>query len=305
MPTLKPTVDVIIVNYNAGNYLKTCLDSLKSCSKRNFRLHVTVVDNKSSDDSIELIRGGKFSWLSIVKNSENVGFAAGCNIGIRKSKGSYILLLNPDTKVSKDTIAKMVDFLKVHPKAGIVTAKLVLSDGKIDPASHRGFPTPWASFTYFLGLEKLFPDNPKFSQYHLWSRPLNKVHEIDSPSGAFMLIKKEVIIKIGLLDEDFFMYAEDIDFSYRAKKAGFQIFYNPSSLVVHAKGISSGIKKHSEKTSKATIETRIRTSKHFYETMKIFYHKHYANSYPKFLEILIFTFIDVKKNLKIFKLKHF
>ncbi len=301
---VKPTVDIVIVNYNAGIYLKNCIFSLKASLKSNFKLNCIVVDNASSDDSISQIKHLKLPWLTIINHPENVGFAAGCNIGIKKSKGSYVLLLNPDTKVSKDTIVKMVDFLSIHPKAGIVTPKLVLSNGQIDPASHRGFPTPWVSFSYFIGLEKFFPSNPKFSQYHMWYKSMDKVHEIDSPSGAFMLIKKEVINKIGLLDEDFFMYAEDIDFSYRAKKAGFQIFYNPSSIVLHTKGISSGIKKHSEKKSKASIETRLRTSKHFYETMKIFYHKHYSQQYPKLLEILIFLFIDIKKNIKIFQLKY-
>ncbi len=301
---IKPTVDVVIVNYNAGLYLKTCILSLKTCLKHNFKLNCVVVDNASTDESIDLIQAMKLPWLKIIKNSQNTGFAAGCNIGIKRSKGSYVLLLNPDTKVSKDTISKMVDFLKIHPKAGIVSAKLVLSDGKIDPASHRGFPTPWASFTYFAGLEKFFPSSPKFSQYHQWYKSLDKVHEIDSPSGAFMLIKKEVFNKIGLLDEDFFMYAEDIDFSYRTKQAGFQIFYNPSSTVLHTKGISSGIKKHSEKKSKASIETRVRTTRHFYETMKIFYQKHYSNKYPKILKNLVFIFIDLKKTVKIIQLKY-
>ena len=220
----KPTVDIVIVNYNAGIYLKNCIFSLKACLKSNFKLNCIVVDNASSDDSISQIKHLKLPWLTIINYPENVGFAAGCNIGIKKSKGSYVLLLNPDTKVSKDTIVKMVDFLSIHPKAGIVTPKLVLSNGQIDPASHRGFPTPWASFSYFIGLEKFFPSNPKFSQYHMWYKSMDKVHEIDSPSGAFMLIKKEVINKIGLLDEDFFMYAEDIDFSYRAKKQAFRFF---------------------------------------------------------------------------------
>lgn len=301
---VKPTVDIIIVNYNAGIYLTNCLNSLKSCLKTNFKLNCIIVDNASIDDSIRSIQPSRYPWLTIVKNPKNVGFAAGCNIGIRRAKGSFVLLLNPDTKVSKDTIVKMVDFLKIHPKAGIVTAKIVLGDGSVDPASHRGFPTPWASFTYFVGLEKLFPKKAKFSQYHLSYKSMDKVHEIDSTSGAFMLIKKEVINKIGLLDEDFFMYAEDIDFCYRAKKHGFQIFYNPSSVVVHAKGISSGIKKHSEKKSKATTETRLRTSGHFYNTMKIFYRKHYSAKYPKILETLIFLFIDIKKTIKIFQLKY-
>ena len=164
----KPTVDVVIVNYNAGVYLKNCLLSLKTCSKSNFKLNCVVVDNASVDDSISQIKSIRLPWLTIIENSQNLGFAAGCNIGIKRSKGSYVLLLNPDTRVSKDTIVKMVDFLKIHPKAGIVSAKIVLSDGSIDPASHRGFPTPWASFAYFVGLEKFFSKNPRFRSQRFW-----------------------------------------------------------------------------------------------------------------------------------------
>ena len=189
----------------------------------------------------------------------------------------------------------MIDYMNSNPQVGLATCRVELFNRRIDPASHRGFPTPWASLTYYLGLEKLFPHVKLFSQYHQGWKDLTQVHEIDSPVGAFFFLRKSALNQVGLLDEAFFMYAEDLDLAFRIKKSGWQVMYVPLTTITHLKG-ASGI--NSTDKSKKII-----TTKAFFDTMKTFYQKHYRKKYLFFIRWLVFLGIDLVKTIKIIKIR--
>lgn len=294
-------LSIIIVNFNTGRFLEKCLNSILKSKILDYSLEIFVIDNNSTDNSEKVV--SKFKGINLIKNTENLGFAAANNIGIRKAKGRYILLLNPDTEVESKTFSEMIKFMDENPKIGAATCKVLLPQGEIDWASHRGFPTPWDAFCYFLRFSKLFPKSKLFSGYHQTYKDLSKPHEIDSPSGAFYMVRKDVINKVGLLDEDYFMYGEDLDWSFRIKQAGFKIYYYPGTKILHYKGIASGIKDHSFKVSAAQTKTRLKAAEVFYDTMKIFYQKHYEKKYPKFIKMLVFLGLDLLKNRRLAKLK--
>ena len=292
MPT---KLSIIILSYNTRERLKKCLESLRRMKSGEGKVEIIVVDNGSSDGTEERFWAGKQNLkIKLIKNRENLGFAKGNNIGIKQATGKYILLLNSDTLVNENTISKMLAFMEKNPKAGVATCRVELADGGLDPACHRGFPTPWASLTYFLGLEKLFPKSRIFGRYHLGFLPMDKPHEIDSPSGAFYLSRKEVIDKVGLLDEDYFLYGEDLDWSYRIKQAGFKIIYNPEVKITH-------FKKQSGRSGEDP-KLRKETTGYFYETMKIFYQKHYFDRYPRFITAFVMLAVEIKKQLSLIKL---
>ena len=274
---------VVIVNYNSGEYLEKCLQSLKNV-KGEAEMKIFVVDNASSDQSINNSQK-KFPEINYILNSENLGFGKANNQVLKKLKTEYVLILNPDCEVNSGVLKRLLEYMEEDPEVGVATAQIKLANGKIDLTAHRGFPTPWASFLYLLG------DN---SLYHLSNKSFKQIHEVDSVSGAFFLTGKSILDKVGLFDEDYFMYAEDIDLCYRIKKAGFKIMYFPDIEVLHHKGISSGLKKHSQELTRADLETKKRSLDHFYETMKIFYKKHYEKIYPAPVNWLIYLGINLK-----------
>ena len=251
MPT---KLSIIIVHYNTPELLKACLNSLYEVKQKEDQWEVIVVDNGSSEPSKKelkiLANIEQFKpFLTIIFEEKNHGFSAGNNIGINRAKGEFILLLNSDTEVQGSAIHQTLEVFD-DMQVGAATCKLVLPDGSIDPACHRGFPTPWAALTYFSKLEAIFPFIPLFSHYHLWYKNLSLVHEIDVPSGAFFLIRKMVLDHIGLLDEDYFMYGEDIDLAYRIKRAGYKILFVPHVQVLHIKkqsGRKSGDSQYEKK----------------------------------------------------------
>ena len=267
-------LSIIIVNFNTKDILIACLKTLG-------KYRVMIVDNGSTDGSVEEVRK-RFSRVAIIRNAINRGFAAANNQGIARTKSDYVLLLNSDTRAESDAIDSVIQYLEAHPDVGVATCKLVLDDGRIDPACHRGFPTPWAAFTYFSGLEKLFPKSRVFSQYHQWYKDLSNVHEIDSPSGAFFMVRGEVINQVGLLDESFFMYGEDLDWAYRIKQAGWKIVFIPDVSVTHLKKRSG--RSHEDR------ERQRASQRYFYETMLQFYKKHFQQKYSFFISVLV-TFV--------------
>lgn len=273
-------VSIIILNYNTKDLLLACLASIAKAKDSN-TWEVIVLDNASTDGSFEAVKNEKLNLksLKIIQNEKNLGFAAGNNVGIRQAKGTYILLLNSDTEVSANTITETKSFLDEHPEAGAATCKLMLPDGTMDPACHRGFPTPWASFTYMVGLEKIFPHSQLFARYHLGFKDLHSPQEIDSPSGAFFMIRRTVIEKVGLLDEDYFMYGEDLDWAYRMKKAGFSIWFYPYASIIHRK----------KQSGREHVDPAVRkqTRQYFYDTMQLFYKKHYSRRYGWLLSQLV------------------
>ena len=277
-------LSIAVVNYNSGDYLFNCLNSLTKVNQE-INFDVWVIDNASSDQSFEDAKK-KFSNFTFVKNDQNLGFGKAYNQILGKLKTKYILFLNPDSEVLKGTLKEMVQFMEANLDVGVSSCLVEKEDGSIDFASHRGFPTPYASFLYFF-----LKDD---SLYHLTNKDFSKPHEVDAISGAFFLVRKNVLDKVGYFDEDYFLYAEDIDLCFRIKKTGYKIVYVPSTKIIHHKGISSGIKSHSQQKSFADLETRKKAFNSFYQTMIIFYRKNLAASYPFFINWLVYLGIYFK-----------
>lgn len=266
-------LSVIIVNYNVKNFLQQLLQSLFK-SVVGFDFEVIVVDNNSVDGSIAMLENNYKDKIKLIVNKENLGFSKGNNIGIKASEGNYILLLNPDTLVMEDTLQKMVDFMDLHSNAGAVGVKMLDGEGKFLPESKRGLPTPKVALYKMLGLSKIFPKSKKFGQYHLGFLSKEETHEVDVLSGACMMIKRNVLEQVGLLDEDYFMYGEDIDLSYQIKKAGYKNYYFPETNIIHFKG---------ESTKKGSLNY----VKMFYQAMLIFFDKNISHQQNKILIFLI------------------
>ncbi|WZL73650.1 glycosyltransferase family 2 protein [Clostridiaceae bacterium 35-E11] len=278
-------LSIIIVNYNTKELTKQTLNSIFT-KTHNFLYEVFVVDNASTDDSIEMIQE-EFPQVKLIQNAQNLGFSKANNIAIRQSKGRYILLLNSDTVVIDDCLEKCIQHMDKHVNIGALGCKVILPDGNLDLACKRSFPTPEVSMYRILGLSKLFPKSKKFGQYNLTYVDENEIHEIDCLVGAFMMIRREVIEAVGLLDEDFFMYGEDVDWCYRMKEAGWKIVYYPKAQIVHYKGGSS-----KKKNPKLIYE--------FYRAMYLFYNKHYKRKYSSLITLLVYAGIGCILGLKLF-----
>lgn len=276
-------LSIVIVNYNGGDHLLKCLESLEAI-KQEVDLKVWVVDNASQDDSLKSVKD-KFPQISYIENAENLGFGRANNQALRQIDDGYILILNPDTVLDVGVLPVLLQYMESHQDVGAATCKIVFENGDIDLTAHRGFPTPWASLLYLLGNDSL---------YHLSGRDMNSIHEVDAITGAFFLTRAEVLKKVGLFDEDYFMYAEDIDLCYRIKKEGYKIVYIPTVSILHVKGISSGLKKQSQHLTTADKATRLRSLNYFYITMKIFYRKHYQSKYPFFVNWLVYLGINLR-----------
>lgn len=304
-------LSIIIISYNTHQVTQECLKTLFSFLERepNIKVEVIVVDNASSDDSTEMLktfqkkqdtrfassarRARNKIQIKLIQNRENFGFGAANNQALKKAQGRYILFMNSDVIVKDVNFESLVAYLDNNPTVGALTIKILLPDGNIDPASHRGFPNVWRAATYYTGLEKLThraPYLPKYlGGYHLTHLDLETIHEIDSPSGAFYLTRKEILDKLKGFDTSYFMYGEDLDLSFRIKKLGYKIMYYPTQYVVHLKKVS-GLKS-------GTTEVEQITKKHFYSAMKIFYNKHYGPKNPKLLNKTVHFFIDLKSRL--------
>ena len=278
------TLTVSIVNFNSGNYIINCLDSLEKI-KDEVDLEIYVADNASTDDSLKKIKL-KFPNCHFISNDKNLGFGKAHNLVLKQAKTEYILVLNPDTEIKKGVLTYIINFLEENPDVGVASSKVLLDNGQLDWASHRGFPTPMAAFLYYvLGNDSL---------YHLTKNDLNKTHEVDAISGAFFLTRKPVLDKVGYFDEDFFMYGEDLDLCFRIKEAGFKVMYIPEVTIIHHKGVSSGLKDHSQKITTADLETKKRSVNAFYKAMQIFYKKHYSKKNLFFINWLVNFGIYIK-----------
>lgn len=277
-------LSVVIVNYNVKHFLEQVLHSVRKASE-GLDVEVFVVDNNSVDGSVEVVEQ-KFPEVTLIANKENLGFSAANNQAIKLSKGEYVLLLNPDTIVEEDTFSKVIDFMDTHPDAGAMGVKMIDGKGKFLPESKRGLPTPQTAFYKVFGLSKLFPKSKIFGKYHLGYLDKDETHEIDVLSGAFMLLRKKVLDEIGLLDETFFMYGEDIDLSYRVTQAGYKNYYFPDTTIIHYKGES----------------TKRRSANYvfvFYRAMIIFAKKHYSGKNAGLLSFLINCAIYLRAGMAI------
>ncbi|MCU0409660.1 MAG: glycosyltransferase family 2 protein, partial [Bacteroidales bacterium] len=230
-------ISVIIVSYNSAAYIGECLESVMKASA-GLACETIITDNNSSDNSCELI-SSRFPWTSLIRNSTNRGFAAGCNQGLRASSGRYRLLLNPDTRIDENTLKECLSFMDSRPGAGAAGVRMIDGDGHFLKESKRSFPKPLASFYKLSGLSALFPRSKKLNGYYGPENDGQEPYSVDVLAGAFMFIRAEVLEKTGLLDEDYFMYGEDIDLSFRIMKAGYLNYYIPSLTIIHFKGKST------------------------------------------------------------------
>lgn len=263
---------VIIVSYNVRYFLEQALLSIRRAAE-GISVEVFVVDNDSSDGSVDLVRQ-KFPEVRLIANEDNPGFAVANNQAIRLSMGKYVLLLNPDTVVEEDTFRKCIDFMEAHTEAGGLGVRMIDGSGKFLPESKRGFPSPWVAFCKTFGLSRLFPRSRVFNHYHLGFLDEFATNEVEVLAGAFMLIRRSVLDKTGLLDETFFMYGEDIDLSYRIVQAGFKNYYFPETTIIHYKG---------ESTRKGNLNyVRI-----FYQAMIIFARKHFSGRQATLFVLLL------------------
>ncbi len=286
-------LSIIIVSFNAKKYLQECLESINKNVSSSISYEIIVVDNASSDGSAEMVKK-VFPKITLVEN-ENEGFAKANNKGVSIAKGEYLLFLNPDTIVYKKTIEGMYDFMQDHKDCGAATCRVVMANGQLDYASHRGFPTPWNSFCYFSGLTKLFPHTRFFSGYTMGYKDVHTIHKIDALAGAFMFTRREAGEAVNWWDADYFFNGEDIDFCYRLTEKKWRIYYVPTYSILHYAGISGGTKEHSQELTTANRETKIRTQKTRFNAMRLFYTKHYKKKYPLFLTWLVFKAIDYKE----------
>ncbi len=270
-------LSIVIVNYNVKYFLEQCLHSVKKAID-GIETEVFVVDNNSVDGSCNHIRE-RFPWVKLIENQDNVGFSKANNQAIRLSSGKYVLLLNPDTVVEEDTFSKCINFMDEHPDAGSLGVKMIDGRGQYLPESKRALPTPWVAFYKIFGFSSLFPKSKIFGKYHLGYLDKDKVNEIDILAGAFMFLRKETLEKVGLLDEDYFMYGEDIDLSYRITKGGFKNYYYPETTIIHYKG---------ESTKKGSLNYVVV----FYNAMIIFATKHFtskrARAYSMVIQLAIY-----------------
>lgn len=273
---------IVILNYNTRDFLRGCLNSLDQ--SRGVEFEIIVVDNASSDGSVEMMQS-EFPRIRTIASARNGGYAFGNNLALREfllppDPPRALMLLNTDTVMPPDGLGILLDFLDAHPDAGIVGPKLVRADGSLDLACRRSFPTPEISFYRMLGLSKLLPRSRRFGQYNLTYLDENETAEVDSVVGACMLLRTEALKQVGLLDESFFMYGEDLDLALRFKQAGWKVFYYPGTEVLHYKRESS------KNSTKAQVE--------FYRAMYVFYQKHYERVTPRWLHYAVVGGIALK-----------
>ncbi len=282
-------IGIVIVNWNTRELLRRCLETVFA-SEGDFSFKALVVDNASSDDSAAMVKRD-FPAAQVIANAENIGYPRANNVGLRHlgfndqgdaepSAPRYALLLNPDTELPADALHRMVQFMDSRPDVGAAGPKLTLLDGSLDKACRRGFPTPMVSFYHYSGLAKLFPRNRRFGRYNMTFADEDQDLEVDSVVGAYMQVRKEAIVKAGLLDESFFMYGEDLDWAYRMKQAGYKIWYYPTVTVRHVKRAASS------RSKKAQFE--------FWRAMLIFYRKHYRQSTILPLHLMILAALLLK-----------
>lgn len=279
-------LSIVIVNYNTKDLLKQTIESVINNTK-GIEYEIWVVDNSSKDGSVEMVQE-EFKSVKLIASKENLGFPKGNNVAIKKATGRYILLLNSDTKVIGDNLQNCVAYMDKHKDIGALGCKVELSDGTLDHACKRGFPTPEASLYYFLKLNKIMKNRKKYGAYTAEYLGEDEVGEVDALMGAFMMIPRTVVDKVGMLDEEFFMYGEDIDWCYRIKEAGYKIMYYPKEKIIHFKGSSSKKKK-----AKTTYE--------FHRAMILFYRKHYNDKYNIFIKILVYIGVALRMILSMIK----
>jgi len=273
----EPNVSIVIVNWKTPELLDVLLESIKREDRGHEGFELIVVDNDSQDGSVEMIKT-KHPHVKLVENSDNLGFSKACNQVIPGARGKYVLLLNPDTEVMTDAVTRMAEYLDKNPDCGAIGPKVLNTDGTLQLACRRSFPSVKASFFRLTYLSHLFPKSKLFAEYNLTHADPDQMLEVDALSGSCMMVRKDVIDKIGLLDEDIFMFGEDIDWCWRIKEDGYRVMYFPDSVIYHVHGASSRLRPVG-----ATIN--------LHKGMQVFYKKHLAKKYWVPFNILVYAAI--------------
>jgi O-antigen biosynthesis protein len=275
-------LSVVIVSYNVREFLEKSLRSIYRASA-NIECEIIVVDNNSDDGSCRMVEQS-FPAVILLKNLTNAGFSAANNKAIRIARGRYILLLNPDTIVGDDTFTKCISFMNENPDAGAVGVRMVDGRGSYLPESKRAIPTPSAAFFKTFGIARLFPRSKHFSSYYSLHVDQMATSEVEVLAGAYMFIRAETLKKTGLLDEDYFMYGEDVDLSIRIMKAGYKNYYLPETTIVHYKG-------------KSTLRNGYTDIHHFYNAMRIYIRKREAEGEFRYIKNILIAGTYVRQSL--------
>ncbi len=263
---MKPApLSIIIVNYNSRRFLSACLRSLTQF-RGDTAFRVVVVDNASEDQDFGDLRRDNPEVLFLL-NSENRGFSAACNQGIREIDADLYLFLNPDCEVNEGTIDRCADYLRKHPDIGVLGCRVTNPDGSLQLACRRRIPRPSSALYRLLGLSILFPRSKRLAAYNMTYMPPSETHEVEAVSGSFLMFRRSVLDSVGLMDEDYFLYGEDLDFCYRAHRSGWKVVYFADAQVTHYKGMSG-------------ISQSRMTLFHYHRSMEIFYRKHYGREAP-------------------------
>jgi GT2 family glycosyltransferase len=270
----RSTLGIIVISFNVRKLLQECLESIYRQTRRT-RFEIWVIDNDSRDDSVRMLRE-KFPAVHLIENRQNLGFTRANNQAIAQCRSDLILLLNPDTLILDGALDKMVQFMDEHPEVGVSGCRVQNEDGSLQLACRRSLPTPRVAFYRLTGLSRLFPRSQVMARYNLTYVDPNRPHEVDAVSGAFLLIRRQVVEQIGLLDEQFWIFGEDIDWCIRAQRAGWKVMYNSDARILHYKGIGCST-------------NRRQTSFEFYRAMSLFHRKHFAADCPWVLNSLIYA----------------
>lgn len=275
-------VSIVIVNWKTPKLLARCLDSLKEDPGYE-DFEIIVVDNNSGDESVPMLKAD-FPYVHLIANTGNYGFSKGCNQAIEIAHGRHVLLLNPDSVVVKDAISTMYKYLDANPEVGAVGPKVLNTDGTLQLACRRAFPSVSASFFRLTYLSHLFPNHPAVSRYNMTFADPESFLDVDALSGSCMMVRNQVIEKIGLLDEDIFMFGEDIDWCWRVKEAGYKVMYIPTASVFHIHGAAS---------RKRPVGTTI----NLHKGMEVFYRKHLAKNYWAPFNLLVYSAIWMRAGI--------
>lgn len=284
-----PKLSIVIVNYNTKEITTNCLLSLTEVVDE-VDFEVIVSDNGSGDDSINSFKKLNLNYpLQIIENNANLGFAKGNNVACDYAKGKYILFLNSDTIIFKNTLKETVEYLDNNKEVGALTCKTVLPNGNLDLDARRSFPTPWVALTHFSYLDRIFPKSKIFAKYWYGYKSADETHEVDVLQGAFFLSRREVLDQVGWFSEDYFLDGEDIDLSWKIKHSGHKIIYYPKVSILHIKKAS----KKKYRNIKAVLGG--------VRAMEIFYKSRLSNNYPFFVNWLVLFAISLMKVVRMFR----
>ena len=292
---VEKTLSVIILTFNVRDLTYQCLKSLyeaeEDIKRCGYSLEVIAPDSGSSDGSPSMIRE-KFPKVIVIECGD-VGFARGNNAVRDYCHGQFVLILNPDTVIEKNTIPECLKYMDSHAEVGAMSCRIDLWNGGLDRDARRAFPTPWVAFTHFSGLDILFPKSKLFSRYWYGYIPDDRETEVDVLQGAFTLVRKEIMDGVGWYDTDYFLDGEDIDLCWKIKKLGYKIVYFPKVRIIHYKGASKG--KKTSGAIAATVDPKIRRRSidSGISAMKIFYKKHLESGYPRFISLLVYSGIEI------------